>query len=123
MLFQLFILFGTALLGQVISGLLPFPFPGTTIAALILFLLLEFNIVKLDQLKDVIHLSNKYLAFVFIPAGVAIMEYFLEFSPVVWLKIFFVVILSTGATMIVTGKVSDGMIALKKKRDGGEKDA
>lgn len=123
MLFQLFILFGTALLGQVISGLLPFPFPGTMIAALILFLLLEFNIVKLDQLKEVIHLSNKYLAFVFIPAGVAIMEYFLEFSPVVWLKIFFVVILSTGATMIVTGKVSDGMIALKKKRDGGEKDA
>lgn len=123
MLFQLFILFGTALLGQVISGLLPFPFPGTMIAALILFLLLEFNIVKLDQLKDVIHLSNKYLAFVFIPAGVAIMEYFLEFSPVVWLKIFFVVILSTGATMIVTGKVSDGMIALKKKRDGGEKNA
>lgn len=123
MLFQLFVMFGTALLGQVISGLLPFPFPGTMIAALILFLLLEFNIVKLDQLKDVIHLSNKYLAFVFIPAGVAIMEYFLEFSPVVWLKIFFVVILSTGATMIVTGKVSDGMIALKKKRDGGEKDA
>lgn len=123
MLFQLFILFGTALLGQVISGLLPFPFPGTMIAALILFLLLEFNIVKLDQLKEVIHLSNKYLAFVFIPAGVAIMEYFLEFSPVVWLKIFFVVILSTGATMIVTGKVSDGMIALKKKRDGGEKGA
>ena len=123
MLFQLFILFGTALLGQVISGLLPFPFPGTMIAALILFLLLEFNIVKLDQLKDVIHLSNKYLAFVFIPAGVAIMEYFLELSHVVWLKIFFVVILSTGATMIVTGKVSDGMIALKKKRDGGEKDA
>ena len=123
MLFQLFVMFGTALLGQIISGLLPFPFPGTMIAALILFLLLEFNIVKLDQLKDVIHLSNKYLAFVFIPAGVAIMEYFLEFSPVVWLKIFFVVILSTGATMIVTGKVSDGMIALKKKRDGGEKDA
>ena len=123
MLFQLFILFGTALLGQVISGLLPFPFPGTMIAALILFLLLEFNIVKLDQLKEVIHLSNKYLAFVFIPAGVAIMEYFLEFSPVVWLKIFFVVILSTGATMIVTGKVSDGMIALKEKRTGGKKDA
>ena len=123
MLFQLFILFGTALLGQVISGLLPFPFPGTMIAALILFLLLEFNIVKLDQLKEVIHLSNKSLAFVFIPAGVAIMEYFLEFSPVVWLKIFFVVILSTGATMIVTGKVSDGMIALKKKGDGGEKNA
>lgn len=123
MLFQLFVLFGTALLGQMISGLLPFPFPGTIIAALIIFLLLEFNIVKLDQLKDVVHLSNKYLAFVFIPAGVTIMEYFLEFSLVVWVKIFFVVVISTGATMMVTGKVSDGIIALQEKKSGGKKDA
>ena len=123
MLFQLFVLFGAALLGQVISGLLPFAFPGTLIAALILFFLLEWKVIQLDDIEEITHLSNKYLAFVFIPAGVAIMEYFLEFSPVVWLKIFFVVILSTGATMIVTGKVSDGMIALKKKRDGGEKNA
>lgn len=123
MLFQLFVLFGTALLGQIISGLLPFPFPGTIIAALILFLLLEFKIVKLDQLKDVIHLSNKYLAFVFVPAGVAIMEYFLEFSLPVWLKIFLVVIVSTGATMMVTGKVSDMIIALQEKRTGGKNDA
>ena len=123
MLFQLFVLFGTALLGHMISGLLPFPFPGTIIAALIVFLLLEFKIVKLDQLKDVIHLSNKYLAFVFIPAGVAIMEYFLEFSLVVWLKIFLVVVISTGSTMMVTGKVSDGIIALQEKKSGGKKDA
>lgn len=123
MLFQLFILFGTALLGQIISGLLPFPFPGTMIAALILFFLLEWKVIKLDDIEEIIHLSNKYLAFVFIPAGVAIMEYFLEFSPVVWLKIFLVVIVSTGATMIVTCKASDGMIALKEKRAGGKKDA
>ena len=123
MLFQLFILFGTALLGQVISGLLPFPFPGTMIAALILFLLLEFKIVKLDQLKDVIHLSNKYLAIVFIPVGVAVMEYFSEFSMDVWLKIVVIIVISTGATMMVTGKVSDVIIALQEKVTGGKKDA
>lgn len=49
------------------------------------------------------------------------MEYFLEFSLVVWLKIFLVVVISTGATMMGTGKVSDGMIALKEKRTGGKK--
>lgn len=116
-------MFGTALLGQVISGLLPFPFPSTIIAALILFLLLEFKIVKLDQLKDVIHLSNKYLAIVFIPVGVAVMEYFSEFSMDVWLKIVVIIVISTGATMMVTGKVSDGMIALQEKVTGGKKDA
>lgn len=123
MLFQLFVMFGTALLGQIISGLLPFPFPGTIIAALILFLLLEFKIVKLDQLKDVVHLSNKYLAIVFIPVGVAVMEHFSEFSMDVWLKIVVIIIISTGATMMVTGKVSDVIIALQEKVTGGKKDA
>ena len=123
MLFQLFVLFGTALLGQMISGLLPFPFPGTIIAALILFLLLEFKIVKLDQLKDVIRLSNKYLAIVFIPVGVAVMEYFSEFSLDVWLKIVVIIVITTGATMMVTGKVSDVVIALQEKVTGGKKDA
>ena len=123
MLFQLFVMFGTALLGQIISGLLPFPFPGTIIAALILFLLLEFKIVKLDQLKDVIRLSNKYLAIVFIPVGVAVMEYFSEFSMDVWLKIVVIIVISTGATMMVTGKVSDVIIALQEKVTGGKKDA
>lgn len=123
MLFQLFVMFGTALLGQIISGLLPFPFPSTIIAALILFLLLEFKIVKLDQLKDVIQLSNKYLAIVFIPVGVAVMEYFSEFSLDVWLKIVVIIVISTGATMMVTGKVSDVVIALQEKVTGGKKDA
>lgn len=123
MLFQLFVMFGTALLGQIISGLLPFPFPGTIIAALILFLLLEFKIVKLDQLKDVVYLSNKYLAIVFIPVGVAVMEHFSEFSMDVWLKIVVIIIISTGATMMVTGKVSDVIIALQEKVTGGKKDA
>lgn len=123
MLFQLFVMFGTALLGQIISGLLPFPFPGTIIAALILFLLLEFKIVKLDQLKDVVHLSNKYLAIVFIPVGVAVMEHFSEFSMDVWLKIVVIIIISTGAAMMVTGKVSDVIIALQEKVTGGKKDA
>lgn len=123
MLFQLFVMFGTALLGQIISGLPPFPFPSTIIAALILFLLLEFKIVKLDQLKDVIRLSNKYLAIVFIPVGVAVMEYFSEFSLDVWLKIVVIIVITTGATMMVTGKVSDVVIALQEKVTGGKKDA
>lgn len=123
MLYQLFIMFGTALLGQVISGLLPFPFPSTIIAALILFLLLEFKIVRLDALDDVVRLSNKYLAIVFIPVGVAVMEYFSEFPLSVWLKISLIIILSTAATMMVTGKVSDMIIAIQDKVLGGKKNA
>ena len=123
MLYQLLIMFGTALLGQIISGLLPFPFPSTIIAAIILFLLLEFKIVKLEELKDVTKLSNKYLAIVFIPVGVAVMEYFGEFTMDVWLKIVVIIVVSTAATMMVTGKASDIIIGIQEKLSGGKKNA
>lgn len=123
MLYQLLIMFGTALLGQIISGLLPFPFPSTIIAAIILFLLLEFKIVKLEELKDVTELSNKYLAIVFIPVGVAVMEYFGEFTMDVWLKIVVIIVVSTAATMMVTGKASDIIIDIQEKLSGGKKNA
>lgn len=123
MLYQLLIMFGTALLGQIISGLLPFPFPSTIIAAIILFLLLEFKIVQLEELKDVTELSNKYLAIVFIPVGVAVMEYFGEFTMDVWLKIVVIIVVSTSATMMVTGKASDIIIGIQEKLSGGKKNA
>ena len=123
MLYQLLIMFGTALLGQIISGLLPFPFPSTIIAAIILFLLLEFKIVKLEELKDATELSNKYLAIVFIPVGVAVMEYFGEFTMDVWLKIVVIIVVSTAATMMVTGKASDIIIGIQEKLSGGKKNA
>lgn len=116
-------MFGTALLGQIISGLLPFPFPSTIIAAIILFLLLEFKIVKLEELKNVTELSNKYLAIVFIPVGVAVMEYFGEFTMDVWLKIVVIIVVSTAATMMVTGKASDIIIGIQEKLSGGKKNA
>lgn len=123
MLYQLLIMFGTALLGQIISGLLPFPFPSTIIAALILFLLLEFKIIALDKIKDISRLCNKYLAFVFVPAGVSILEYFATFTMDIWFKIFIITVFSTAATMVVTGKVSDWVISLQEKRSRGKKNA
>lgn len=123
MLYQLLIMFGTALLGQIISGLLPFPFPSTIIAALILFLLLEFKIVTLEKIKDISYLCNKYIAFIFVPAGVAILEYFADFTLYIWLKILVIVVVSTAATMVVTGKVSDWVISLQEKRSRGKKNA
>lgn len=122
MLFQLIVMFGTAFLGQVISKLLPFPFPGTVIASLILFGLLESGIVKLDQIKDVSSFSNTYLAIFFVPVGVGVMEYFSEFEIIVWLKILAIIIISTAATMIVTGKASDIIIGIQERILGGKHD-
>ncbi|MDY2987874.1 MAG: CidA/LrgA family protein [Peptoniphilus sp.] len=115
MLFQLLVMFGTAYIGQFISNILPFPFPGTIIASLILFILLQMKIIKIDKLKGIIDISHKYLALFFVPVGVGILEYATQFSIEVWLKIFLLIILSTAATMIITGKASDFTIKIFNK--------
>ncbi|MET3616816.1 putative effector of murein hydrolase LrgA (UPF0299 family) [Peptoniphilus olsenii] len=117
MLFQLIVMFGVAYLGQIISSLLPFPFPGTIIASLILFVLLQTKFIELKKLDGVVNLSSKYLALFFVPVGVGILEYFTKFSTDVWVKIFVLIILSTAATMVITGKFSDLFIKLFNKGD------
>lgn len=118
MLYQLIVMFGCAFAGQIISAVLPFPFPGTIIAAILLFLLLETGLIKIEKIKTITDLSNKYLSIVFIPVGVAIMQYFGDFEPIVWVKIILIVIITTALTMGITGKVSDFVMAIQDKRRG-----
>lgn len=120
MLYQLIVMFGCALAGQIISAVLPFPFPGTIIAAVILFLLLETGLVKIEKIKTISEISNKYLSIFFIPVGVAIMQYFGDFAPIVWVKIILVIIITTALTMGITGKISDLVMAIEDKRRGEE---
>ena len=49
---QWIIILALALVGQFVSDLISFPIPKTIIASIILFLLLEFKVVKADYFKE-----------------------------------------------------------------------
>lgn len=66
------------ILGRFISDLLPFSFPGSIIGLIVLFLLLEFKVMKLEWILPAGNLLLKHMAFIFIPAAVGMVTYLNE---------------------------------------------
>ena len=62
---QWIIILALALVGQFVSDLISFPIPKTIIASIILFLLLEFKVVKADYFKEALAGCKKTFSFPF----------------------------------------------------------
>lgn len=109
---ELAILFLIALIGEMISAVLPFSFPGTIVALLLLLLLLSTKILKEDQIKETGDFLLSNMAIFFIPATVGLIEY-LEVLKSTWWKIliisfvsFILVFIASGYTVIAVQKLA-----------------
>ncbi|MCE0800635.1 CidA/LrgA family protein [Buttiauxella sp. A2-C1_F] len=73
--------------GIAISSLLPITIPGSIIGMLILFVLLSLQILPAKWVKPSCHLLIRYMALLFVPIGVGVMQYVdiirQQFGPVV----------------------------------------
>ena len=67
---QIAIVFLLCWLGEVISALLPFAFPGSIVAMLLLVSCLSFSILRVEDIRGVAGFLLANMAFLFIPAGV-----------------------------------------------------
>ena len=73
---QLSLLFALYLLAVWVCGLLPFAFPASVLGMLLLLLLLLAGVVKPRQVERGADLLLQNMMFLFVPAGVSILEYF-----------------------------------------------
>jgi len=73
---QASIIFSLCIIGDLISYLLPFPFPGSVIAMILLFVLLLTKIIKPYQIEDVANYLTSILAALFVTTTVSIMQYY-----------------------------------------------
>lgn len=71
---QLIIIFSIYLLGEAVSLLLPFSFPGSIIGMALLFSALLLKWIKIEEIKQVSDFFLKYMSLFFIPAGVSVMS-------------------------------------------------
>ncbi|OAT31075.1 antiholin-like protein [Buttiauxella brennerae ATCC 51605] len=73
--------------GIAIASLLPITIPGSIIGMLILFVLLSLQILPAKWVKPSCHLLIRYMALLFVPIGVGVMQYVdvikQQFGPVV----------------------------------------
>lgn len=89
-------------LGEVVSKSLSLPIPGNIMGMIFLFLFLVTGVIKLEKIEDAAKSILGNLAFLFIPAGVGLMNYFGIISNYV-AQILFIVVITTFIVMSCTG--------------------
>lgn len=81
---QIMRLFMLCCIGDILSTMLPFPFPGSVIALILLFLCLVFKLIKVEQINIISDFLLKNMSFVFLPATVSIISYVDVFRSILW---------------------------------------
>lgn len=89
-------------ISSIISRYTPIPIPGPVIGILLLFILLNFKILKVENIKNGTNLMLTNLAFLFLPPGVGLLKS-INILANNWHKLFFVVVVTTIITLVVTG--------------------
>ena len=89
-------------LGEVSAKSLSLPIRGNIMGMIFLFIFLVTGIIKLEKIEDAAKSILGNLAFLFIPAGVGLMNYFGIVSNYV-AQILFIVVITTFIVMSCTG--------------------
>ena len=116
---QIGIIFGVCWLGEGIAMLLPFPFPSSVIAMIILFLLLLTKALKVDHIRLKAEFLQKNMAFFFIPASVGIMENF-DLLKANAIPLVTIAVISTVLTFGSAGLTVKYLMRLQEKIRGGK---
>ena len=96
-----FIIFGVCYISDIVSKFLPFPFPGSVLSMIFLFLLLISGAVKPKAIESVADFLLGNMAIVFITATVSIISY-IDVLKNIWLEFLIICIASTILTFAAT---------------------
>ena len=117
---QFTIIMFISLIGEGLNHLIPLPIPASIYGVVILFLCLETKLIPLDAVRDTGKFLVSLMQIMFIPATVGLIDVWDVFLPN-WLAYTVIIIVSTFAVMLISGKCTQLIIFLTKKE--GNKDA
>lgn len=115
-------LFALFILSDVIAKFLPFPFPGSILAMIILFFLLVSKAIKAKSLEPVSGFLLKNMPLLFIPSTVSIISYLDILKNVLW-EFLAVCVISTIVTFTLTAYSVKLTVFLMHKRKEKNKNA
>lgn len=102
-------------IGEVLKQLLPLPIPASIYGLLLLFIGLERKLIRLDQVKDVSSLLIEIMPMMFIPTAVGLLESWSELQAIC-IQVLLIIILSTAIVMGVSGRMTQFMIQMEKRK-------
>lgn len=113
---QFMIICAIALIGEMLSFLIPLPIPASIYGIVLLFALLVSGRLKVESIKEVSSFLLAIMPVMFIPPTVGLMDSFslLRGSLAAY---FTIMIVSTIVVMAVTGRVTQRLIRSEKQKE------
>ena len=116
MLREFMLIFTINYVGILLSKILHPPLPGTIVSLLLLFLMLQFKVLKLEKIENAGNFLLLNMTIFFMPPTVKIIDSY-ELLEKDLFKIIVIIIVSTFLTMGITGKVVQLMIDFKERKE------
>lgn len=116
---QIFIVFCICFVGDIISYLLPIPFPGSVIAMVLLFILLCAGAVRKRRIEAITDFLLKNMSLMFIPPTVSIIGY-LDVLGEVFVPFVLICLITTVLTFLATAYSVKLVIFLINRNKNGE---
>lgn len=116
---QIFIVFCICFVGDIISYLLPIPFPGSVIAMVLLFILLCCGAVRKRRIEAITDFLLKNMSLMFIPPTVSIIGY-LDVLGEVFVPFVLICLITTVLTFLATAYSVKLVIFLINRNKNGE---
>lgn len=114
---QLAVIFAVCLAAEGLAALLPFAFPATVLAMVILLLLLACRAVKPRQLQETSNFLLDHMAMFFVPGCVSLIQYW-DVMAANLLPILLITVVTTPLVFCITGHAVQLTIRLMAKRGG-----
>ena len=108
------------LLGQLVSQILPFPFPSSVAGMIILFVLLMSKVLKPAYIKETAVWLQGNMALYFVPVFVTILESWSTLKSV-FFQVFAICIITTLTTFTVTACTVKAVTKIQNKLRGEQK--
>lgn len=96
-------------LGELLNRLIPLTVPASVYGLVLLFLLLHFGVVKLEQVKETADFLTEIMPVMFLPAAAGLMDSWGAFKPILF-PVLLATVVTTVLVMAVSGRITQWMM-------------
>lgn len=116
---QFLIILGICLLGELLKYCIPLPVPASIYGLVLLFVGLMTGVIRLEMVKETAKFLIDIMPIMFVPAGVGLLESWGILQNML-IPAIVITVVSTVVVMIVSGKVTQWMLRIKKGEEANE---
>ena len=111
---QFVIILFISFIGEALKYVLPLPIPASIYGLVLMFVLLETKVLKLEAVQDAGKFLIEIMPMMFIPAGVGLLNAWDTLKPVL-VPVSVIMFVSTIVVMVISGRVTQFVIRRNRK--------